>query len=108
MIVRGRRWWCCVSWVRASSRGPWWSCVGFVGPGRHWGLLCATRVFVAVVVWSLYFVGLLLSFLDSWGRVTMWSSCGVAWGRHGGEADVGCRWRCVEVVGGVVGVVVVS
>ena len=67
-IVRGRRWWCRVSWVRASGRGPWWSCVGFVGAGRHLGLLCASCVFVAVVGWLWYFVGPLLSFLDGWGR----------------------------------------
>ena len=42
--------------------------MGFVGAGRHFGLLCASRVFVAVVGWSWYFVGPLLSFLDGWGR----------------------------------------
>ena len=69
-----------------------WSCVVFVGAGRCLGLLCASRVFVAMVAWSWYFVGPLLSFLDGWGRVTQWASCGVTWGRRGGEADVNCHW----------------
>ena len=41
--------------------------------GHRLGLLCASRIFVAVVAWSWYFVGPLLSFLDGWGRVTQWA-----------------------------------
>ena len=43
-ILGGRRWWCHVSCVRASSRGPWWLCVVFVGAGCRLGLVCALHV----------------------------------------------------------------
>ena len=85
-----------------------WSCVVFVGAGRRLGLLCASCIFVAVVAWLWYFVGPLLSFLDVWGRVTQWASCGI----HGVDVVAKQTWivigRCVEVVGDVVGMVVVG
>ena len=38
-ILGHRRWWCRISCVRVSSRGPF-----FVGAGRRLGLLCASRI----------------------------------------------------------------
>ena len=97
-IVRGRRWWCRVSRVRASGRGPWWSCVGFVGAGRRLGLLCASRVFVAVVGCRVVVV---LGRLGSCHQVVfMWRCMGSTWWRSGRGLSLavcrGCgrrRWR---------------
>ena len=102
----GRRWWRRVSCVRVSSRGPWWSCVVFVGASRRLGLLCASRV-------------LLLG-----GRGHLLDACCRSWVAgivsvgglrvtlHWGDVVAKRTWvvvgRCVEVVGGVAGVVGVS
>ena len=81
------RWPCISSWVTWMVLAVEGACtvkaggvalVGGVRPfgvlaGHRLGLLCASRIFVAVVAWSWYFVGLLLSFLDGWGRVTQWA-----------------------------------
>ena len=99
MILGCRRWWCHVSCMHASSHIPGWSCVVFVSTGCCLGLLCASCVCVAIVGWSRSFVGRLLSFLDSWDHVSRSASCDVTWGRHCGEADVGCRWAVCQGCG---------
>ena len=75
---------------------------GFCGRGHHLGLLCAARILVAIVGWSWYFVGRLLLFLDGWDHVAL----------HGGNVVAKQTWvvigQCVQVVGGILGMVVVG
>ena len=90
-----------VACVSASSRGRWWSGVVF---GGRVVLLCASGVFVAAVGWSWSFVG---RCHHPWTAGIM-SAGGLLVTLHRG--NVVAKWtlvvvgRCVEVVGGVVGV----
>ena len=105
MILGSRHWWCSISCVRASSRGPWWSCVVFMGAGCRLGLLSASCVLLGGCG------HLLDSCCCSWTAGIV-SVGGLHVMLHWGDVVVKQTWVvvgwCVEVVGGIAGVVVVD
>ena len=111
--------WCWVRWRVLAVKCQWavnsggvtlvgWVCPAMACGGQGWflwalavvcGLLCVSRIFVAIVGWSWSFIGRLLSFLDGLDRMSGWAWFTITWGQRGGEVDVGCHWAMCQGCG---------